>query len=374
MTLLDENRVAIFIPSLRGGGAERVMVTLANEFSARGYVVDLVMASAEGPYLNDVAPSVRMVDLQAGRVVKSLLPLARYLRETRPKAMLSAMGHANMVALMARMLTRSPTRVVVSEHTTVSVARLGARGISDRIRYALIPVLYPRADGICAVSESSAADLARFGKLPPGRVRTIYNPFDLERIRSAAAEPVEHPWFEPGQPPVVLAIGRLSEAKDFSTLIRAFSRFHGMHAARLMILGEGTLRASLEALAAEYGLTDNDVQMPGFVANPFSYLARCGLFALSSRREGLPGALIEALVCGAPVVSTDCLSGPREILEGGRWGRLVSVADDEALAQAMADILDTPPHQLPDVRQRAKDFEQERAVNAYLRILGLLGD
>ncbi len=350
------------------------MVTLANGFSARGYVVDLVLASAEGPYLSDVAQDVRLVDLRSGRVIKSLLPLVRYLRESRPEAMLAAMGHANIIAIMARMLARVATRIVVSERNTVSMGRLSARGVSDRICYALIPILYPKADGICAVSQSSSMDLARVGKIPHERVQTIYNPFDLERIKNAATESIGHAWFAPGQPSVVLAIGRLTEAKDFSTLIRAFVRLRRTHAARLMILGEGALRGSLETLAAEYGLTDNDVQMPGFVANPFSYLARCRLFVLSSRREGLPGALIEALACGTPVVSTDCPSGPMEILENGRWGRLVPVGDADALAQAMAIVLDTPSHQLPDVRQRAEDFEQERAVDAYLRILGLRGE
>lgn len=365
------NKVTIFSPSLNGGGAERVMLTLANAIAARGFSVDLILATAQGPYLKDVSPAVRTIDLKAGRVIKALLPLVRYLYRERPAALLSAMGHANVVALLARKLSRAPTRVVVSERGLISGEHELMRGFAARLNYWLIPLLYTGADGICTVSQAAAQDLATFASLPLQRVKTIYNPFNLARIAQLAAEPLDHPWFAAGQAPVLLAIGRLNEAKDFPVLIRAFAKLRQRRAARLVILGEGALRSELEALLAQLGLGSDAVQLPGFVANPFAWLARCSMFVLSSRREGLPGALIEAMACGAPVVSTNCLSGPDEILQGGRWGRLVPVGDFDALAQAMNDTLDTLPAEQPDVRQRAADFEQERAVDAYLRILGL---
>lgn len=364
------NRIALFLPSLRGGGAERVMVTLANAIAGRGYPVDLVLAKAEGPYRNDVSSGVRVVDLQAGRVIKGLLPLAHYLRRERPVAMLAAQTHANTVALLARILARVATRVVVSERITISVVNGRAKGLVARLNYVLVPSLYRRADGICTVSRAASADLVSFARLPAAAVKTIYNPFDLGRIERLATEGVDDPWLRPGQPPVLLAIGRLAEQKDFSTLIRAFARLRSQRPLRLLVLGEGELRPMLEALLAQCGLTADDVRMPGFVSNPYAYLARCSVFVLSSRFEGLPGVLIEALACGAPVVSTDCPSGPDEILEGGRWGSLVPVGDVDALAGAIAATLDTPRNQLPDVRQRAQDFEQERAVDAYLKLLG----
>ena len=364
-------RITIFLPTLNGGGAERVIVTLANAFAARGFQVDLVLATAKGPYLKDVSAAVRVVDLQAGRVIKALFPLVRYLRRERPVAMLSAMGHANVVALLARKLARVPARVVVSEHGFISGEYALARGVAARFNFWLIPLLYRGADGVCTVSQAAAQDLATFANLPLQRVQAIYNPFDLSRIAQLAAEPLCNPWLEPGQPPLLLAMGRMNEAKDFPVLIRAFARLRQQRAVRLMILGEGELRPELEALLAELNLGADAVQMPSFVANPYAWLARCSLFILSSRREGLPGALIEAMACGAPVVSTNCLSGPDEILEGGRWGKLVPVGDVDALAQAMAATLDAPKSQLPNVRLRAADFEQERAVDAYLKILGL---
>lgn len=363
--------LAIFLPTLNGGGAERVMVTLANAFSARGFKVDLVLATAAGPYLKEVAPTVRVVDLQAGRIIKALVPLVRYLRRERPMAMLSAMGHANVVALLARKLARVPVWVVVSERGLISGEHAIAKGAVPHLNYRLIRLLYPGADGICTVSQAASADLAAFARLPLQRVQTIYNPFDLSRIAQLAAAPLLHPWFEPGQTPVLLAIGRMNEAKDFPILIRAFAQLRQRRAARLVILGEGELRPELESLLRQLDLGADAVQLPGFVPNPYAWLARCSLFVLSSRREGLPGALIEAMACGAPVVSTNCLSGPDEILEGGRWGQLVPVSDVDALAVAMESALDTPKNQLPDVRLRAADFEQERAVDAYLRLLGM---
>lgn len=365
------SRVTIFLPSLNGGGAERVMVALANAFAARGYAVDLVLALADGPYRSQVSDAVRIVDLKLGRVIKSLFPLVRYLRRERPVALLTAMTHANVVAILARMMARASTRLVISERSTITIEAWGAQGLVARILYSLVPLLYTRADGIVAVSQAAAADLVKFAGLPDCDVKVVYNPFDLRLIQEKAAQPVQHPWFSQGQPPVVLACGRLVAQKDFPILIHAFVRLRQQTNARLLILGEGESRKSLESLVAECGLTGDDVQMPGFVANPFAYMARSALFVLSSRLEGLPGVLIEALACGVPVVSTRCPSGPEEILEGGRWGKLVPVGDVGALSTAMYEVLSTPREDLPDGRVRARDFEQERAVDAYLAAMGL---
>jgi glycosyltransferase involved in cell wall biosynthesis len=172
-----------------------------------------------------------------------------------------------------------------------------------------------------------------------------------------------------GVPPVILGVGRLTQAKDFSTLIRAVARLRAKRDCRLVILGEGELRGELEGLVRTLGL-QGSAQLPGFTENPFAWMNRAALFVLSSRWEGLPNALIQAMACGAPVVSTDCQSGPDEILEGGRWGTLVPVENEEALARAMDACLGMPPGQLPDVRRRASDFGIEQAVDAFLELLG----
>lgn len=364
-------RLAFFIPSLCGGGAERVMVTLANAVAARGYHVDLVLASAEGPYLTDVSERVRVVDLKVGRVLRGLLPLTYYLRSQRPAVMISAMNYVNVAAFAACRLARVSTRLLVSEHNTITEESARSRSVFGRIVYSLVPRVYRRADVVVAVSQAAARDLERFAGLLHGAVRVIYNPFDFTRISDMAKLAPEHPWLVPGQPPVILAIGRLTEAKDFSTLIRAFSLMRAKHGARLLILGEGEMRGALQGVVDECGLTSDEVQMPGFVSNPFAYLSRSAAFVLSSRWEGFGNVLVEALACGAPVISTDCPSGPREILEDGLWGQLVPAGDVQALAQAMDFVLSSPKEQLPDARGRAKEFDQERAVDAYLDALGL---
>lgn len=363
-------KLAIFVPSMEGGGAERVMMALANGISARGYQMDLVLASAQGPYLKSISPKVRIVDLQSQRVSQSLPRLRRYLRTEKPAAMLSAMNHANVIAVLARFTSGVKTRLIVSERTTISIEAAQPHGFTAQTVYRLVPWAYRKADGIVAVSNDVARDLEQFANLENGRVQTIYNPFNLASIGHRAAQPVPHSWLNTNERPVVLAVGRLTAQKDFPTLIKAFSLIYQKHNARLLILGDGELRQTLTDIALSCGLNDDNFQMPGFTDNPFAYLSRSALFVLSSAWEGLPGVLIEALSCSTPVVSTDCPSGPREILENGRWGKLVPVGDVQALANAMSETLSTPKHDLPDVFKRAQDFDESIAVDAYLAALG----
>ena len=358
-------RVAVYLPSLRGGGAERVMVTLANGFAARGYAVDLVLATAEGPYLKDVDAAVRVVDLKARRVATSLPALVRYLRRERPVAMLAAMGHSNVIAVLARRLALVPTRVVVSERANFSISKANASWRGDLVGW-FMRRAYPKAHGITAVSEGVADDLANALGLSRSSIEVIYNPVVTDTLLLRSREAPEHPWLEDGGGPVILSVGRLTIQKGFSTLIHAFARLRQAREARLIILGEGELRPDLEKLIADLGL-DSDVVLPGFSGNPFTYMRLAKLFVLSSAWEGLPNVLIQAMACGTPVVSTDCPSGPAEILENGKWGRMVPVGDVDALAKAMAEALDEKEH--PDVAARAAEFNVDRAVEGYLRVM-----
>ena len=365
----ERSKVALYLPSLRGGGAERVMVTLANGFAERGYVVDLVLARAEGPYLPEVASGVRIVDLGARGVVASLPGLVRYLRRERPGAMLSALNHANVIALLARRFAGVPTRLAVSEHAHLSLSL----SVEPSRRGWLMPWFmrhtYPWVDGVVAVSGGVADDLAQAIGLPRQRIAVVYNPVVTDNMLASAEAPLDHPWFAPGEAPVVLGVGRLTTQKDFGILLRAFAKLRAQRPARLMILGESELRPALEALARQLGI-DVDVALPGFTDNPYAYMRRAALFVLSSRFEGFGNVLAEAMACGTPVVSTDCPSGPAEILEGGKWGRLVPVGDVEALAEAMLATLTETRH--PNVARRAANFGVDQAVDGYLRVL--LGD
>lgn len=334
-TSKPQPKVTVFLPSLSGGGAERSMLNLAHGLADYGCDVDLVLAQATGPYMSDIHASVRLVDLNASRVLTSLPALMRYLRTEQPKAMVSALNYANIVAIWARRLSGVPCRVLVNEQNTISRS---ARS-STRRRQRMVPYLakhfYPWADYVIGNSQGVADDLSEVTGLPRAQIQMLYNPVITPDVRAKAHAPLKHPWFEPGQPPVVLAVGRLTKQKDFPSLIRAFAQVRRTRPARLVILGEGTDRAALEALVDELGLA-SDIALPGFVDNPYAYMSRAALYVLSSRWEGLPTVLIEALYCGPPVVATDCPSGPKEILDHGRHGALVPIGDVTALGEAIA--------------------------------------
>lgn len=362
----SKHRIAFFLPSLDGGGAERVMVTVANGFAARGHKVDLVLAQVEGSYLKDVSKCVRVVGLNTSRVITSLPGLIRYLRRERPAALLSAMGHTNVVALAARMLARVSTRIVVSEHANYSTSRANANTWRSRVMIHFLRIAYPRANGIVAVSSGVADDLAAAVRIPRSTIKVIYNPVVSDSLRLLAQQKAEHPWLSSGHQPVVLGVGRLSAQKDFPTLIKAFARLCKIKESRLIILGEGSLRSEIEALIHKLGL-DNLVALPGFVVNPFAYMRASDVLVLSSAWEGFGNVLAEAMGCGTAVISTDCPSGPAEILEDGKWGRLVPVGDVDALTNAMAAALDDP--EPPNVEIRAADFNIYQALEGYSEIL-----
>jgi len=358
--------IAFFLPSLVGGGAERVTVNLAEAITERGLPVDLVLVAAEGVFLEQLSPSVRVVDLHARRTLRSIGPLASYLRRERPRVLVSSIGHANLVALWAGRLARQVAPIVVVEHNTLSQEAGQERRLAGRIWPQLLRTFYPWADRIVAVSRDAADDLARTSGLARDSIEVVYNPVITPSLLASAREVPDHPWFGPGEPPIVLGVGRLTRQKDFSTLLRAFAQVRRQRPARLVILGDGEERAALEALAGQLSLVE-DVSLPGFRQNALAYMAGAAVFALSSAWEGLPTVLIEALAMGARVVSTDCPSGPREILQDGRLGTLVPVGDPAALATAILQALDRPASGAP--MDALAPFTRDASVDHYLRVI-----
>lgn len=359
--------IAVFVPSLEGGGAERVMVSLANLLTDRHPAVTLITAKTiDGVYTSLVSKSVRFHALRTGAMWRTVRPLARYLQQEPPDALISTLTEANMVALLARRLARVPTRTVIREANTPTFDLLKNPKIKKRITGKLIPKIYPFADAIVAVSTGVLNDLRRLLPSAQEKISLIYNPVLTPDLSTLAQEPLSHPWFHPKERAIVLAAGRLTLVKDYSTLVQAFALVRKKLPARLVILGEGAERVNLLKQAHALGVAE-DFDLPGFDPNPFKYMARSDVFVLSSRHEGLPNVLIQAMACGCPVVSTNCPSGPEDILDGGKYGELVPVGNVEAIAAAIERVLRGERKPVPP--EWLAQFDQERVVKQYLDLL-----
>lgn len=368
----SQKRLAIYLPTLVEGGAERILLNLAVGFASRGYLVDFVLAQCEGAFMPQFPKGIRLVELnpvhvKAGRAILSLPALVGYIRRERPDVLITGL-YANIIAIWARRLAGVPLRLLICEHNTISLSSQMLPFGYRQVMLELVKRNYPHADVIAAVSGGVADDLARSAKIDRERIQVIYNPIITPELVEKAREELDHPWFKPGEPPVILSVGRLAPQKDFTMLINAFACVRQACNARLIILGEGPDRAELTALIKQLGL-EADVSLPGFVSNPYAYMAHASAFALSSRWEGLPTVLVEALYCGAPIVATDCPSGSSEILLEGLYGKLVPVGDVEAFAAAILATLQG--NGIQSTRESWTPFEMDTVVSRYLCAVGI---
>ncbi|MGF1480915.1 MAG: glycosyltransferase [Cyanophyceae cyanobacterium] len=361
-------RIAFYLRALLQTGIERNQLNLAQSLVQNGIAVDFVLNTLADKARHRFPSGVRIVDLKAPRLPAGLPLLVRYLRQEQPLAMISAQHLTNEAAVLAHRLAGVSTKLIVSEHNHVSAEWRGKQKLTERLTPLFVRILYPWADGIVAVSQGVAQDLAAVTRLPRQSIEVIYNSVVTPKVFEQAKEPVEHTWFGAGEPPVILGVGRLHPQKDFPTLIRAFARVRREQPARLVILGGGPERQRLQALVRELAL-EEDVALLGFVPNPFAYMARAAVFVLSSAWEGFGNVIAEAMAVGTPVVSTDCPSGPAEILDNGQYGHLVPVGNSEALSQAVLAVLagdykTVPPGWLDQ-------FTPEVVVQKYQQLLGL---
>ena len=407
---VPKRRIAILVPTLKGGGAERKALAIASGLLRRGHEVDLVVERLACDYPYEVPGESRLFyihrsaddpDSQKNLTLMSAAPrrirgesfriryprlalatatlsnssrtqlpllmstrlsrcaaaVAEYLDRERPSALLAMLIPSTAAATMAARLVRHRVRIVGTLHAKVRSRRwLGHAKRS-----------YSRVDAAVGVSRGVASELTESIGVPIDRVHTIYNPVVSETLVHNSGQPAGHPWLDDSGPRVILAAGRLSKQKDFPTLLTAFARLRERCPARLIVLGKGRLRPELLAHARQLGISEH-VDFPGFVQNPYAFMAKASLFVLSSRFEGLPTVLIEAMACGCPVVSTDCPFGPDEVLEDGRWGELVPMGDATALSDAMLRTLASPcPSDV--LRERASYFGIERAVSRYEELL-----
>jgi glycosyltransferase involved in cell wall biosynthesis len=329
-----------------------------------------VSAPCNASLRNDhLPPDAAIINLGRHRVT-TVFSLIRYLRRSRPQVLLAAGYRYNSLVLAAARFAAAPLRVYASVHENVSAGSQELSASKRSRRFRAIARTYPRADGVIAVSNGVADDLVNNVGLPRSCIKVIYNPVVPANLATLMQIPAEHPWLkDPGGPPVVLGVGRLERQKDFPTLVRAFARMSKHRSCRLIILGEGSQRGVLTSLIYELGIADS-VSLPGHVPNPYAYMARSALFVLSSRWEGFGNVLAEALAVGIPVISTDCPSGPREILKDGAYGPLVPVGDVAALAETMTRVLQDP---LPAsvLSARGQEFAADASVGTYIDYLGL---
>lgn len=359
-------RIALLVPTMETGGVERVFVNLASGLQECGVQVDLVVGRAGGPMTRFVPRDVPVFDLKSDRMLKSVPRLAKYLRIRKPEALIAGMTQSSAAAVLARALIRGKTKIVATEHNMMSWAIRSHR----QLKYRLMPrwgrLTFQSADHVVAVSAGLVNDLSAQTGLPPNRFRVIYNPVISDALYAGAAEPLDHPWFQSGQPPVILAVGRLDRQKDFPMLVRAFRYIRDRRPARLLILGEGSDRNRIEDVVRQLRLTE-DVALPGSEANPYRFMKRAAAFALSSEAEGFGVVLVEALALGLPVVSTDCTSGPAEILCNGEYGALVTPGDHEAMARALISTLDGPARR--DNSQHVQQFTIHHVAYQYISLI-----
>lgn len=358
-------RIAFLIPDMGGGGAERVALSLIEGFVAAGHEVDLLLLQRRGALLPLVPGGVRIVDLAAPRLRHALLPLIRYLRAARPDAMQVSMWPLTIVGILAATLARTGTRVVTSDHSTLSQQYAGRSRTLRFLRWSTA-AFYPRAAAVIAVSQGTADDLAALSGLPACSIAIVPNPVPVPPPDPPADRATAPAW--KGVTHRILAVGSLKPEKNFALFLDALAQVDPALDWQAVILGEGPLRSALEEKARVLGLSER-VAMPGFVTDPAPWYRTASHFVLSSDFEGLPSVLIEALHAGLTIVSTDCKSGPREIL-GAKGGLLVPVANTDALASALVAALQAPAD---PVRQRAlgKIWSGATAVDQYMRLMGL---
>ena len=360
--------ISLLLPTLEGGGAERVSIDLAQALATLGRGVEFVLMQATGDFLSEARREFSVVDLgvRNGRAVPR--PLARYLRARRPEALIALMWPLTSASVIGRALSKQKCPLLLVEHNTLSVQYAPWGRLHNLAMRASMTVTHRWADRVAAVSEGAAHDTARLAGLPKSRVTVLHNPIPQRPIPSAAARSSADALWDRPPGARVLTVGRLKDQKNHPLLLSAFARL-AHREARLMLLGEGQNEARLRALAEELGIADR-VIFAGFYPDPSPLYATADLFVLSSDHEGFGNVIVEALSFGLSVISTDCPSGPAEILGNGRWGQLVPVGDADALAHAIDEALASPAD-CEALKSRAADFSPEIAARKYLDLLGL---
>lgn len=366
---MSDTDVAIYLPDLTAGGAERVMLTCANGLAERGYDIDLVVGNLKGGFQSDVADAIRIVDMEVPELpylpsVSTLPAVYRYLSRTEPDMMISSMNHINVMLLLAQKLALTSSNITVVEHNTPRELMRGS--LKNKLIYKLATLEYQWADEIVGVSNGVVTDLSEIVGVPTEDIHTIYNPVVTDELRAKANQEPDHEWFDSDNQ-VVLSVGRLSEQKNQDLLVNAFAKVRETRAVKLILVGQGEREAEIASLAEDHGISEH-VEIVNWVDNVYAYMGHADVFVLTSKWEGLPTVLIEALACGCPVVSTDCPSGPREILGDSEYGTLVESYDPDRVTDGIRQQLDDPVPETK-LRDRGTDFTVDQCIEQYDKLI-----
>ncbi|MEO0736775.1 MAG: glycosyltransferase [Cyanobacteria bacterium J06649_12] len=380
----SSKKVALLLHDLEEGGMQVVCLKLMQALNEHPNLeLELVLSNQAGDFLNRVPDNISLINLAIPfqlclkYVYHLTIALSQYLRRSKPDVILSNLPFVNLITLLSKILSFSQVSTILVEHTLPlerSLQHEGDNKLSQRftsILTVMTRILYPYADHIVTPSHGMAKELSQAIGLKGyqlDKLKAVYNPVVDCQLFQKAQQVLEHPWFQPNQPPVILAVGRLTVQKDYTTLLQAFALLRKEMPARLVILGDGPMRAQLEALITTLNI-EADVDLPGFVDNPYGYMSRSSVFVLSSVWETFGVVLVEALACGCPVISTDCDYGPAEVLDNGEYGSLVPVKDTYALSQAMKAVLTTSTHDPQKLKERAQSFSLEQSANQYLSMM-----
>jgi glycosyltransferase involved in cell wall biosynthesis len=363
----ERGLISIFLPNLRGGGAERVCIDLARAFKSFGHDVEFVLNYADGDFLAEARREFPIFDLKTQNIRNALFPLSRYLTARKPSVLIANMWPLTSIAVVSRALSSSPTRLLLVEHTTASTFYASWGTIHNFVMRSLIKLTYRHAEYIAAVSAGAAQDMAKLSGLGSNNVSVLYNPIPRRRPPSTAEiGNAERVWQQP-KGRRILAVGNIKREKNYPLLLKAFANMK-FSDARLVVLGGGDWN-DLERLASDLGISGR-ITFAGFHTDPSPFYATADVFVLTSDFEGFGNVIVEALSHGLSVVATDCPFGPSEILDAGRWGWLVPVGDFCALASSIEDAISSPRD--PTIlKKRAQDFSPELMAKKYIDLMGL---
>lgn len=359
-------KIGLFFGSFEGGGAERMMVNLAKGLAEKGIDITIYVVNSTGPYLKEVPENIPIKSFDAKYGVKSIVPkIRKVLKNDGLTAFISTQMHINSAVGIAAIGLKIKPRIIFREANTPSQI------INSRIEGQIYKWCYSFADHFVAVSMGVKQDMVKYFSLAESKVSVIYNPAIDESIYDKMNEEVDHPWFIDSAIPVIIGVGRFAPQKAFEDLVDAFIFVSKQREARLVILGKKNEGSDyfkmIQKKIHDSGFKD-DIALLGFVDNPFKYLKRADIFVLSSKFEGLPGVLIQAMACGCPVVSTDCPSGPREILNNGEFGKLTNIGEHVELGKAIIETLKSDPNK-GKLEQRASFFSVDNSSKSYLELI-----